>query len=271
MKAEPHADAPTQWWPSTSLLNRPARGSRTRAYQHFWGTDQSAEHPDVWLRPTLAGSCSASGVRLSGLMVGPRRSAEIAGQTIKAFMPSKVVGMSTSPRPVSGRNLLSLVRSCPGNYMVYGQGQDGSGGVSPDLSALSKPIRVIQPVKVYLQEGAFPPPLVLREVPTFEVEVQFVDPRGQPAAGSPAKVWGIDPLERARPGQSLFAHSTVGGGLASADQRPRTSRHRRPHRLGHAGDRPDENGPDRLPSSQRFARSIYPRFRPMKPSPTRPA
>ena len=69
-------------------------------------------------------------------------------------------------------------------------------------------------MRVYLQEGAFPPPLVLREVPTVEVEVRFVDSRGQPAAGSPAKVWGLIPNEQGQ-ANPFGAHSTVGGDLAS--------------------------------------------------------
>ncbi len=225
---------------AVALYVTPPQPARARfpyaPYQHFWGTDRFSEHPDVWAPTDFGRIVLSRGVRLSGRMVdlGGR---PIAGQTIKAY---GVRGRDEHFAMTEADGTFSLGPLRPANYLVYGQGQDGSGGVSPDLSALSKPVRVIQPVRVYLQEGALPPPLVLREVPTVEVEVRFVDSRGQPAAGSPAKVWGIIPNEQGQ-ANPFGAHSTVGGGLASQinDPEPQDTADRIDWAMQ---DRPDENG-----------------------------
>jgi hypothetical protein len=216
---------------------QPARARFPYApYQHFWGTDRSAEHPDVWAPTDFGRIVLSRGVRLSGRMLD-LDGRPIAGQTIKACA---VRGRDEHFATTEADGTFSLGPLRPANYLVYGQGQDGSGGVSPDLSALSKPIRVIQPVRIYLREGDFPPSLVLREVPTVEVEVRFVDSRGQPAAGSPARVWGLIPNEQGQ-ADPFGAHSTVGGGLASQinDPEPQDTADRIDWAIQ---DRPDENG-----------------------------
>jgi hypothetical protein len=195
---------------------QPARASFPYApYQHFWGTDQPGQHPDVWAPLDFGRIVLSRGVRLSGRMVD-LDGKPIAGQTIKAYA---VRGRDEHLATTEADGTFSLGPLRPANYLVYGQGQDGFGGVAPDLPALAKPIRVIQPVKVYLREGVLPQPLVLREVPTVEVEVRFVDSQGRPAAGSPAKVWGLIPSEQGK-ADPFGAHSKVGGGLASQINEP---------------------------------------------------
>ncbi len=190
---------------------QPARASFPYApYQHFWGTDQPGEHPDVWAPTNLGRIVLSRGVRLSGRMVD-LDGKPIAGQTITAYA---VRGRDKHFATTEADGTFSLGPLRPANYLVYGQGQDGYGGVSPDLPALLKPITVIQPIKVYLRDGVLPPPLVLREVPTVQVEVRFVDSQGRPSAGSPAKVWGIIPNAQGQ-ADPFGAHSTVGGRLAS--------------------------------------------------------
>ena len=119
----------------------------------------------------------------------------IAGQTINAL---GVRGRDQHSATTEADGTFSLGPLRPANYLIYGEGQMAA-GVSPDAPALSKPIRVLQPVQVYLKEGGLPQPVVLREVPTVRVEVRFVDSQGKPAAGSPATVAGIIPTE---PGQA---------------------------------------------------------------------
>ena len=216
---------------------QPARASFPYApYQHFWGTDQPSKHPDVWVPTDFGRIVLSRGVRLSGRMVD-LDGRPIAGQTIQAYA---VRGRDKHFATTETDGTFSLGPLRPANYLIYGQGQDGFGGVSPDLPALSKPIHVIQPLRVYLREGVLPPPLVLREVPTVEVEVRFVDSRGQPAAGSPAKVWGLIPNEQGQ-ANPFGAHSTVGGDLASQinDPEPQDTADRIDWAMQ---DRPDENG-----------------------------
>jgi hypothetical protein len=216
---------------------QPARASFPFApYQHFWGTDQPSEHPDVWVPTDLGRIVLSRGVRLSGRMVDID-GRPIAGQTIKAYA---VRGRDEHFATTETDGTFSLGPLRPANYLVYGQGQDGFGGVSPDLPALSRPIHVIQPVKVYLREGVLPPPLALREVPTVEVEVRFVDSRGQPAAGSPAKVWGLIPNEQGQ-ADPFGAHVKGHRGVASQinDPEPQDTADRIDWAMQ---DRPDENG-----------------------------
>jgi hypothetical protein len=215
---------------------QPARASFPYApYQHFWGTDQPSEHPDVWVPTDLGRIVLSLGVRLSGRMVD-RDGRPIAGQTIQAYA---VRGRDKHFATTETDGTFSLGPLRPANYLVYGQGQNGLGGVSPDLPALAKPIQVIQPVRVYLRDGVLPPPLLLREVPTVEVEVRFVDSRGQPAAGSPAKVSGLIPNEHGQ--ANPFGALPTAGDLASQinDPEPQDTANRIDWGVQ---DRPDENG-----------------------------
>jgi AhpC/TSA family len=226
---------------SVALYVMPPQPARARfpyaPYQHFWGTDQPSQHPDVWVPTDFGRIVLSRGVRLSGRMLD-LDGRPIAGQTIEAYA---VRGRDTHFATTETDGTFALGPLRPANYVVYGQGQNGFGGVSPDLPTVLKPIHVIQPVRVYLREDVLlPPPLVLREVPTVEVEVRFVDSRGQPAAGSPAKIWGLIPNERGQ-ADPFGAHSTVGGSLASQinDPEPQDTADRIDWAIQ---DRPDENG-----------------------------
>ncbi len=55
--------------------------------------------------------------------------------------------------------------------------------------------------RVYLKEGASPEPLVLREMPTFRVELRFVDSKGKPTRGSTTMLWGLLPEYQHPPGR----------------------------------------------------------------------
>jgi hypothetical protein len=81
---------------------------------------------------------------------------------------------------------------------------------------------------------------MLREVPTVEVDVRFVDSQGRPAAGSPAKVWGMIPNEQGM-ADPFGVHSKVGGGLASQlnDPEPQDTADRLDWAMQ---DRPDAQG-----------------------------
>ena len=215
---------------------QPARASFPYApYQHFWGMDQPSEHRNVWVPTDLGRIVLSPGVRVSGRMVD-LDGRPIAGQTIRAYA---VRGRDTHFATTETDGTFALGPLRPANYLVYGQGQEELGGVSPNLPALSKPIRVIRPVRVYLREGVLPPPLVLREVPTVEVEVRFVDSRGQPAPGSPAKVSGIIPNEHGH--ANPFGAIPTAGDLASQinDPEPQDTADRIDWAIQ---DRPNENG-----------------------------
>jgi peroxiredoxin len=216
---------------------QPARASFPYApYQHFWGTDQPSRQPDVWAPTDFGRIVLSRGVRLSGRMVDTDGQ-PIAGQTIKAYAPG---GRDQHSATTEADGSFSLGPLRPANYLIYGEGQDGSYSVSPDAPALSKPIRVIQPVKVYLKEGVLPEPLVLREVPTVRVEVRFVDPQGKPAAGSSARIAGVILNERGQ-ANPVGARDRRGIGMASLINDPELPDH---SVLIHWGvqDRPDAQG-----------------------------
>ncbi len=170
---------------------QPARASFPYApYQHFWGTDRSSEHADVWAPTDFGRIVLSQGVRLSGRVVDTE-GRPIAGQTINAL---GLRGRDKHSATTENDGTFSLGPLRAANYVIFREGQY-AGGLTPDAPPLSKPIRVIRPVQVYLKEDVLPPPVVLRELPTVRVEVRFVDSQGKPAAGSAATVGGIIPTE----------------------------------------------------------------------------
>jgi len=173
------------------LPAQPARASFPYApYQHFWGTDRPSEHPDVWAPTDLGRIVLARGVRLPGRLVD-LEARPIAGQTITAY---SVTGRErhSATTGADGSFVLGPLRYA--NYWIYGAGQDGFGGVDQNAPSLPSSACVIKPVKVYLKEGVMPEPVVLRELPTVQVVVRFVDSRGKPAVEGLAKVSGIIPI-----------------------------------------------------------------------------
>ena len=175
------------------LPTQPARASFPYApFRHFWGTERLAEHPDVWVPTDLGRIVLPRGVRLAGRVVD-REGHPIPGQTITAYA-------------VSGRDQHAVTTEADGtftlgplryaNYCIYGAGQDGFGGVDENAPSLPASARVITPVKIYLKEGIIPEPVLLREPPTVQVVVQFVDSRGKPTVGGPVKLTGSIPIDR---------------------------------------------------------------------------
>jgi hypothetical protein len=199
---------------SVALWLGPPQTARARfpyaPFQHFWGTDEPSKHPDVWAPTDLGRIVLARGVRLPGRVVDTQ-GRPIAGQTIKAY-PVRGRDEHTATTEADGSFSLGPLR--PANYLIYGEGQDQSGGVSLDAPPLRRPIRVIQPVRVYLGGDAHSSSLVLHEMPSVEVEVRFVDSKGKPARGGPTKLWGLIPNAQGQ--ADPFGDITkVGSGLAS--------------------------------------------------------
>ena len=190
---------------------QPARARFPYApFQHFYGTAEPGQHPDVRAPTDFGRIVLERGVRLLGRLVD-REGRPIAGQTITAYPVLGRDQHSTTTEADGGFVLGPLRRA---NYTIYGEGQDGTGGVDPIAAAPRSSARVFKPVKVYMREDVAPEPLLLREIPTVRVEVQFVDSRGSPARGGAAKLWGIIPNEHGV-ADGFAAHRTFGSGLAS--------------------------------------------------------
>ena len=184
-------------------------------YQHFWGVDRPSDHPDVWVSTDLGRIVLPRGVRVVGRVVD-LEGRPIGGQTITAYA---VRGRDrhTATTEADGTFALGPLRAA--NYHLYGTGQDGFGGVDETTPSLPESARILQPVAIYLEDGVIPEPIVLHEVPTFEVSVQFVDSQGKPAAGGPVKLTGSLPLERP-PGNALGREPVHPNNGASAMNEP---------------------------------------------------
>jgi len=194
---------------SVALYVLPAEAARASfpyaPYQHFWGTDRPPRRPVVWVPTDLGRIVLERGVRFPGRLVD-REGRPIAGQTIMAY---RIWGRieHTTATEADGSFVLGPLGFA--NYWIYGAGQegfiyghmdliygpmqDGLGGVDPAGRSLRQSPRVIKPVKVYLKEGVAPDPVVLRELPTVQVILRFVDSAGKPTVGGPAKLWGTIP------------------------------------------------------------------------------
>ena len=147
---------------------------------------------------------AVAGIRLPGRLVDTE-DRPIAGQTITAY-PLRGRDRHSTTTEADGSFTLGPLR--PANYLIYGEGQGQFGGVDFDAPRHLRPVRVVRPVRVYFKEGTAPEPLVLREMPTVQVEVSFVDSKGNPAAGSATILWGLLPQD---PGPSLSPLAHVKG------------------------------------------------------------
>jgi hypothetical protein len=182
-----------------ALYVGPPRTARVRfpfaPYQHFWGTDNAAGHPEVWAPTDLGRIVLSRGIRLPGRLVDTE-GRPIAGQTITAY-PLMGHDRHTSTTEVDGSFTLGPLR--PANYQICGEGQSSArGALDFDGPPLRRPIRVIRPVQVYLKEDSPPEPVVLREVPAARVEVRFVDEQEKTARGSATLIIGMLPEDRGR-------------------------------------------------------------------------
>jgi pimeloyl-ACP methyl ester carboxylesterase len=184
-------------------------------FQHFWGTDKPSEHPDIWAPTDFGRIVLSRGIRLPGRLVD-QEGRPIAGQTIIAY-PVRGEDRHTATTEADGSFVLGPLR--PANYRIYGEGQNGFGNIDHYAPRLRQPVRVIKPVKVYLKEGVKSEPLVLREIPSVQIEVRFVDSQGRTAVGSPTKVWGQLPNAQGV-ADPFSAHSTIQSFLASAINDP---------------------------------------------------
>ena len=153
-------------------------------YQHFYGTAQPGQHPDVWAPTDFGRIVLKRGVLLSGRLVDTEGQ-PIAGQTITAYPVAGNEDRHSATTEADGSFVLGPLRHA--NYRIYGEGQDGFGGVDRFAPPLRSSARVIKPVKVYLEKDVVPEPLVLRE-----------DQRS--GSRSSSSIPGEDPLSGAPPG-----------------------------------------------------------------------
>jgi peroxiredoxin len=159
-------------------------------YQHFWGTLQPDQNPDVWAPTDFGQIVLERGVRLSGRLIDTE-DRPIAGQTITAY-PVRGEDRHSATTEADGSFVLGPLRHA--NYRIFGERQRGeSGNVDPYEQPFRSWARVIKPVKFYLAKDVVPEPLVLREVPTVRIEVRFVDSQGRPVSWGTAKVSGLIP------------------------------------------------------------------------------
>jgi hypothetical protein len=173
-------------------------------HQQFWGTDRPPRNPDVWAPTDLGRIVLTRGVRLPGRLVD-LAGRPIAGQAITAFSSGKI--QHSAVTEADGTFVLGPLRY--GNYwihgarqdgfcyvhwdMIYGKRRDGFDSVNPSAPSVRSQTRVIMPAKVYLKEGITPEPVLLRELPTAQVTVKFIDSRGNPAPGGHATIEGTIP------------------------------------------------------------------------------
>ena len=159
-------------------------------YQHFYGTAQPDQHPDVWAPTDLGRIVLERGVQLSGQLVD-LEGRPIARQTIKAY-PVRGEDRHSATTEADGSFILGPLRTA--NYRIFGDGDNGgNASVDPFALAILPTARVIKPVKVYMQKDVVPEPLVLREMPTVQVEAEFVDSQGRPALGGATRISGLIP------------------------------------------------------------------------------
>jgi hypothetical protein len=216
-----------------ALYVGPPRIARARfpfaPYQHFWGTaprapvnpfqngpDRPPEQPEVWAPTDLGQIVLAHGIRLSGRLLDTA-GRPIAGQTIIAY-PLKGRDRHSTTTEADGTFALGPLR--PANYLIYGEGQSPYFDRDPDAPADAGAIRAVHPARVYLKEGASPEPLELRELPTFRVELRFVDSKGKPTRGTTTMLCGLlaeDPLP---PGRGRGPVSLRKNGTTSAINAP---------------------------------------------------
>jgi hypothetical protein len=175
--------------PTTQSLTVTLMPGRFAPFQRFWGTDTPSKHPDVFAPTDLGDLELKPGPALKGRVLD-LQGRPIVGHTVTAYGRMNSLRRSATT-DAEGRFTLAPLR--PGNYILYGEGQDLYGGVDPGAAGVPVPDRIVRPARVFLEEGAEPEPVVLREMPTVRVEVRFVDSLGKPARGSAVKLGGTIP------------------------------------------------------------------------------
>ncbi len=187
-------------------------------------------------RPTSAGSCWR-GIRLSGRLVDSA-DRPIAGQTINAY---SLKGRDRHSTTTEADGTFALGPLRPANYLIYGEGQSPYFDWELDAAAPARPIRVVQPARLFLKEKASPEPLVLRELPTVRVELRFVDSKGKPTRGSTTRLWGLLPEDPHPPGVFPLPAYAMREGTTSALNAPEREVRWEPTSWGMEGE-PDDDG-----------------------------
>jgi protocatechuate 3,4-dioxygenase beta subunit len=149
-------------------------------FQQHWGTAEPAKHPDVFAPTDLGRLVLTRGPVLRGQLL------DIAGQPMRGREITASGRLNRLIRAAitdaNGRFAFGPLR--PGNYDIYGAGQSIYGGVDWSKPPMPEGAVVLQPVSVYLEQGVAPAPLELREIPTVNVTVRFVDSVGRPSRRS---------------------------------------------------------------------------------------
>ncbi len=160
---------------------------RHAPYQRFWGTAEVSKNPAVWVPGYLGTLALEPGLVIAGRLLD-LRGRPAAGRTLTALgRRNRVARPATTD--ADGRFAFAPLR--PGNYAIYGAGQDMYGGIDVSKPPMPADATVIRPVAVYLEAGVEPGPLELREADTVRVAVRFVDSRGRPFRGVAIKLWGF--------------------------------------------------------------------------------
>ncbi len=169
-------------------------------FQHFWGTETPSDNPNVFVPTDLGRIVLRRGIRLAGRVVDvdgrPIAGVPVEAQSTKRYEKHHATTES------DGTFSLGPLR--PANYLIHGLGQWDQNGISVGETPVRGPVPALRPVGVYLKEGETPAPVVLREMPSVNVEVRFVDSAGRPAPGGPVGLSGIlpagqQPADRAPP------------------------------------------------------------------------
>lgn len=156
-------------------------------YQHFWGVDDPAKHPDEWAPADLGRIVLDRGVTLSG------RALDLKGKPLPGLR-LEAVGRGSRDRrstkaDVSGAFTFPPMRS--GGYTVGAEGQGHGGSFDPTERTIPESSRPIARKKVVLKRGRDPAAIEIREVPTVLVSTRFVDSAGGPTSGGRVVLSGV--------------------------------------------------------------------------------
>lgn len=168
------------------------RPDRFVPFTRSWNPGDPADEPVA----TAATSADLGTMELKpGLVLAGRvldqQGRPIAGQPLTARGRQHAFARSTTTDD-EGRFAFPPLQ--PGNYYVYGRGQDPSGGIDP-AAPITTVRHVLQTEPAFLAEGREPRPVTLREIPSVRVAIRYVDSRGATTWGGPIHLFGILPRD----------------------------------------------------------------------------